>query len=240
MTADGFNADGATDKQLAVTYADVVAAAGRIAGVAHKTPVMTSRTADAATGARLFFKCENLQRSGAFKFRGAYNAVSALTDEQRANGVVAFSSGNHAQAMALASKLLGVKAVIVMPTDAPEMKVRATKGYGAEVVLYDRYAEDREAIGRALAAERGLSLIPPFDHADVIAGQGTAAKELFEEVGPLDWLFVPAGGTGLLAGSALSAAALSPGSFAVSAATSTREVVSSTDATESLPSFAHA
>jgi threonine dehydratase len=211
MTADGLSAQGAADEKLAVTYADVEAAAARIEGIAHKTPVMTSRTADAATGASLFFKCENLQRSGAFKFRGAYNAVSALTDAQRARGVVAFSSGNHAQAMALASKLLGVKAVIVMPTDAPEMKVRATKGYGAEVVLYDRYTEDREAIGRALAAERGLSLIPPFDHADVIAGQGTAAKELIEEVGPLDWLFVPAGGTGLLAGSALSAAALSTG-----------------------------
>jgi threo-3-hydroxy-L-aspartate ammonia-lyase len=197
--------------KLAVTYDDIVTAAGRIAGVAHKTPVMTSRTADAMTGASLFFKCENLQRAGAFKFRGAYNAISALSDAERAQGVVAFSSGNHAQAIALASKLLGVQAVIVMPSDAPEMKVQATKGYGAEVVLYDRYTEDREAIGRRLADERGLNLIPPFNHPQIIAGQGTAAKELIEEVGPLDWLFVPTGGSGLLAGTALAAAALSPG-----------------------------
>ena len=196
---------------LAVTFDDVKAAAGRIEGVAHKTPVMTSRTADRATGAKLFFKCENLQRSGAFKFRGAYNAISALSEAQRAKGVVAFSSGNHAQAIALAGSLLGTSTVIVMPTDAPAMKVQATREYGAEVVLYDRYTEDREAIGRKLASERGLNLIPPFDHPQVIAGQGTAAKELIEEVGPLDWLFVPAGGAGLLAGTALSAAALSPG-----------------------------
>jgi threonine dehydratase len=198
-------------REMAVTFEDVKTAAGRIEGAAHRTPVMTSRTADAATGAKLFFKCENLQRSGAFKFRGAYNAVSALSDAERASGVVAFSSGNHAQAIALAGSLLGTSTVIVMPTDAPAMKVQATRGYGAEVVLYDRYSEDREAIGRKLASERGLNLIPPFDHPQVIAGQGTAAKELIEEVGPLDWLFTPAGGTGLLAGSALSAAALSPG-----------------------------
>jgi threonine dehydratase len=207
----GSRADLFMSSELAVTYEDVARAAGRIAGVAHRTPVMTSRTADQATGARLFFKCENLQRAGAFKFRGAYNAVAALSEAERARGVVAFSSGNHAQAIALAASLQGTRAVIVMPTDAPAMKVEATNGYGAEIVLYDRYTEDREAIGRRLASERGLNLIPPFDHPQVIAGQGTAAKELIEEVGPLDWLFVPAGGAGLLAGTALSAAALSRG-----------------------------
>lgn len=192
-------------------YADVERAAARIAGAAHRTPVMTSRTADARTGAGLFFKCENLQRVGAFKFRGAYNAIAALDADQRARGAVAFSSGNHAQAMALAGRLQGAPVVIVMPEDAPAAKVAATRGYGAEIVLYDRYAADREAIGRRLAGERGLALIPPYDHADVIAGQGTAAKELIEEVGPLDLLLVCLGGGGLLAGSALAAAALSPG-----------------------------
>lgn len=193
------------------TFADVRAAAARLAGVAHRTPVLTSRTADQRTGARLFFKCENLQRTGAFKFRGAYNAISSLDGTARLGGVVAFSSGNHAQAIAQAGALLGVATVIVMPSDAPAMKVAATRGYGAEIVLYDRYADDREAIGRRIAAERGATVIPPFDHADVIAGQGTAALELFEEVGPLDVLTVCLGGGGLLSGSALSAAALSPG-----------------------------
>ena len=183
-------------------------AAARIAGVAHRTPVMTSRTADARTGGRLFFKCENLQRVGAFKFRGAYNAVSALDRRQRRRGVVAFSSGNHAQAMALAGRLQGTPVVIVMPEDAPAAKIAATRGYGAEVVLYDRYTADREAIGRGIAAARGLALIPPYDHPDVIAGQGTAAKELIEETGPLDLLLVCLGGGGLLAGSALAAEAL--------------------------------
>ncbi len=192
-------------------YPAVARAAERIAGAAHRTPVMTSRTADGRTGASLFFKCENLQRAGAFKFRGAYNAVAALSEAQRRRGVVAFSSGNHAQAMALAGRLQGAPVTIVMPTDAPAAKVAATRGYGAEVVLYDRYAEDREAIGRRLAEAGGLALIPPFDHPDVIAGQGTAAKELFEEAGPLDLLLVCLGGGGLLAGSALSAEALSPG-----------------------------
>ncbi len=193
------------------TFADVEAAAKRLAGVAHRTPVMTSRIADERTGASLFFKCENLQRSGAFKFRGAYNAIAALPDAQKARGVVAFSSGNHAQAIAYAGSLLGVKTVIVMPADAPVLKLEATKGYGGEVVTYDRYKDDREAIGRQLAAERGLTMIPPYDHADVIAGQGTAALELFDEVGPLDMLFVCLGGGGLLSGSALAAAARSPG-----------------------------
>jgi threonine dehydratase len=193
------------------TFDDVATAASRIEGIAHRTPVLTSRTADARTGASLFFKCENFQRAGAFKFRGACNAIAALTPEQRRCGVVAYSSGNHAQAMALASALQGVPATIIMPLDAPAMKVAATKGYGASVVTYDRYTEDREAIGRGFAETYGLTLIPPYDHPDVIAGQGTAAKELIEEVGPLDVLLVCLGGGGLLAGSALAAAALSPG-----------------------------
>lgn len=192
------------------TYADVARAAARIDGIAHRTPVMTSRTADERSGARLFFKCENLQRVGAFKFRGACNAVAALDPAQRARGVVAFSSGNHAQAMALAGRLQGAPVVIIMPEDAPAAKVAATRGYGAEVVLYDRYTADREALGREIAEARGLALIPPYDHADVIAGQGTAAQELIAETGPLDLLLVCLGGGGLLAGSALAAEALSP------------------------------
>ena len=192
------------------TYADVVAAAARIEGHAHRTPVLVSRTADAELGAEVFFKCENLQRMGAFKFRGAFNALARFDARQRAAGVVAFSSGNHAQAVALAARILGMPATIVMPHDAPAAKVAATRGYGGEIVVYDRYREDREAIGRRLAVERGLTLIPPYDHADVIAGQGTAAKELFDETGPLDALFVCMGGGGLLAGSALAARALSP------------------------------
>jgi threonine dehydratase len=193
------------------TYDDVVAAADRIRGHAHKTPVMTSRTANEQLGAELFFKCENLQRMGAFKFRGAFNALSKFTPGQRKAGVVAFSSGNHAQAIALSARLLGIPATIVMPHDAPAAKVAATKGYGGNVVIYDRYKEDREQIGRDLAAQHGLTLIPPYDHPDVIAGQGTAAKELFEEVGELDAFFVCLGGGGLLSGSALATRALSPG-----------------------------
>ena len=192
------------------TYADVTAAAERIEGHAHRTPVLTSRTADAELGATLYFKCENFQRMGAFKFRGAFNALSCFDAAQRRAGVVAFSSGNHAQAIALSARLLGMPAAIVMPHDAPAAKVAATKGYGGEVLLYDRYSEDREAIGRRLAEERGMTLIPPYDHPHVIAGQGTAAKELFDEVGPLDALFVCLGGGGLLSGSALAARALSP------------------------------
>jgi len=192
-------------------YAAVERAAARIAGAAHRTPVLTSRTADALVGGTLFFKCENLQRAGAFKFRGAYNALSALPEAQHRRGAVAFSSGNHAQAMALAGRLQGAPVTIVMPHDAPAAKVAATRGYGAEVVIYDRYTEDREAIGRELAERRGLALIPPFDHADVIAGQGTATKELIEDTGPLDLLLVCLGGGGLTAGSALAAEALSPG-----------------------------
>jgi threonine dehydratase len=195
---------------LPVTFADIETAAGRLEGVAHRTPVMTSRTADARADAKLFFKCENLQRGGAFKFRGAYNAISTLTDAQRRCGVIAYSSGNHAQAVALAGRLQGVATTIVMPKDAPEAKVRATKEYGGEVVFYDRYTESREEICAALAAERGLSVIPPYDHPQVIAGQGTAARELFEEVGELDVLLVSLGGGGLLGGTALAAKALSP------------------------------
>jgi threonine dehydratase len=192
------------------TYADVQAAAKRIEGQAHKTPVITSRTVDEEFGARVFFKCENLQRMGAFKFRGAFNALSRFDERQRKAGVVAFSSGNHAQAIALSARILGIPATIVMPHDAPAAKVAATRGYGGQVVSYDRYTEDREQIGRELAERHGLTLVPPYDHPDVIAGQGTAAKELFEEVGALDAFFVCLGGGGLLAGSALATRALSP------------------------------
>jgi threonine dehydratase len=197
--------------QLALCFDDIVRAHERIAKVAHRTPVMTSSTADALTGAQIFFKCENFQRSGAFKFRGAYNAIAQFSAEQRARGVVTFSSGNHAQGIALSARMLGVKAVIVMPLDAPPIKVAATRGYGAEVVLYDRYTEDREAIGRQLAEERGLTLIPPYDHPHVMAGQGTLVKELIEEVGEIDALLVPLGGGGLLSGCATAAKAMLPG-----------------------------
>jgi threonine dehydratase len=193
------------------TYADVESAAHQIAGAAHRTPVLTSRAIDGRTGAAAFFKCENLQRGGAFKFRGAYNAMSRLSPEARARGVVTYSSGNHAQAIALVGQILDIPRVIVMPSDAPEVKRRATLGYGAEVITYDRDRGDRETIGRRLAADRGLTLVPPFDHPHVIAGAGTAARELFEDTGPLDILLVPCGGGGLLSGSALSARALAPG-----------------------------
>ncbi|MEP7246947.1 MAG: threo-3-hydroxy-L-aspartate ammonia-lyase [Gammaproteobacteria bacterium] len=192
------------------SFDDVVAAAGRIDGHAHRTPVMRSRTADQELDAEVFFKCENLQRVGAFKFRGAFNALARFDERQRKAGVVAFSSGNHAQAIALAANLLGISSSIVMPSDAPAAKMAATRHYGGNVIPYDRYTEDREQIGRRLAEERGMTLIPPFDHPDVIAGQGTAVKELIEEAGPLDALFVCLGGGGLLAGSALSARALAP------------------------------
>lgn len=195
------------------TYDDVVAAADRLAGHAHHTPVLRSATADARLGAQLFFKCENLQRMGAFKFRGAFNALSRFTPEQRRAGVVAFSSGNHAQAIALSARILGMPAAILMPLDAPQAKVDATRGYlgeGGEVILYDRYTQDREALSAELAAARGMTPIPPYDHPDVMAGQGTAARELLDEVGALDVLLVCLGGGGLLSGSALAARALSP------------------------------
>ena len=192
------------------TYDDVAAAARRLEGHAHRTPVLTSGTVDAELGARVYFKCENFQRMGAFKFRGAFNALSRFDAGQRKAGVVAFSSGNHAQAIALSARLLGMPATIVMPHDAPAAKVAATQGYGGHVVFYDRYREDREAISARLSEQHGMTLIPPYDHADVIAGQGTAAQELFDEVGPLDALFVCLGGGGLLGGSALATRALSP------------------------------
>ncbi len=192
------------------TYADVQRAARVLDGVAHRTPVLTSATADALAGAQVFFKCENLQRMGAFKFRGAYNAIANLDAAQRQAGVVTFSSGNHAQAIALAARLLGVSATIVMPHDAPAAKRAATEGYGGKVVIYDRYRDDREAVAQRIQADSGAALIPPYDHADVIAGQGTAALELFEQAGPLDYLFVCLGGGGLLSGCALAAKAMSP------------------------------
>jgi len=192
------------------TYDDVMRAAKGLEGHAHRTPVLTSQTADQLAGAKIFFKCENFQRMGAFKFRGAFNALSRFSAPQRSAGVVAFSSGNHAQAIALSARMLGIKATIVMPLDAPASKVAATKAYGGTVVSYDRYREDREAIGADLAKRHGMTLIPPYDHPDVIAGQGTAAMELLHEVGPLDALFVCLGGGGLLSGSALAARALAP------------------------------
>ena len=201
---------------LAIGIDDVRGAAARLAGIAHRTPVLRSRQADARCGADLFFKCENLQRVGAFKFRGAYNALAQFTPAQRRAGVIAFSSGNHAQAIALAARLLDMPSVIVMPHDAPPNKLAATRGYqqggrpGSEVVLYDRYTEDRAAIGERIATERGMTLVPPYDHPHVMAGQGTAALELIEEVGPLDALLVCVGGGGLIAGCAVAAAALAP------------------------------
>jgi len=196
---------------MALTYADVAAAHERIKAAAKRTPVLTSATIDARTGARVHFKCENFQRMGAFKFRGAYNALSQLSPEHKKKGVVAFSSGNHAQAVALAGRLLGVPATIVMPTDAPKVKLEATRGYGADIVLYDAHNEDRQMIAEKLAAERGATLIPPFDHPHIAAGQGTAAKELIEDAGPMDILMVPCGGGGLLSGCAVAAKHLSPG-----------------------------
>ena len=198
-----------TDLLLPV-FADVQAAALRLKGFAHRTPVLRSSFVDEVFGAEVFFKCENFQRMGAFKFRGGFNALAKFGQEQRRLGVVAFSSGNHAQAVALAARILKMPAVIVMPKDAPTLKIAATRGYGAEVVLYDRYSEDREAIGRQLASAHGLTLIPPFDHVDVISGQGTAAQELIEEVGQLDVFFTCLGGGGLLAGSCLAVKASSP------------------------------
>jgi len=206
---------------LAITFDDVAAAAQRLQGYAHRTPVLTSRTADERTGAQVFFKAENFQRMGAFKFRGAFNAVAKFSPAQRERGVIAFSSGNHAQATALAARMLGMPSVIVMPQDAPAAKLAATRGYQAgqprsEVVLYDRYTEDREAIGRRLAQERGMTLVPPYDHVDVMAGQGTAALELVEQVqdldgGGLDALLVCVGGGGLISGCAVAAKHLLPG-----------------------------
>jgi threonine dehydratase len=192
------------------TYEDVVRAAQTLKGVAHRTPVLTSATADRLTGAKVFFKCENLQRMGAFKFRGGYNAIANLSPEQRRAGVLTYSSGNHAQAIALAGKLLGVATTIIMPHDAPAAKKAATQEYGATVVSYDRYKQDREDVARDIQQKTGMAIIPPYDHLHVIAGQGTAALEVREDVGELDYLLVCLGGGGLLAGSALAASVLSP------------------------------
>jgi len=207
--------------QLAIQFSDIAAAADRLAGVAHRTPVMTSSTLDKLTGTSVFLKCENFQRMGAFKFRGAYNALAQFTPEQRRAGVITFSSGNHAQAIALSARLLGIPSVIVMPHDSPAAKLAATRGYlqdqqdqtGSEVLLYDRYTEDREAIGRQIAQERGMTLIPPYDHPHVMAGQGTAALELLQQTeagGPLDMLLVCVGGGGLISGCAVAARYLNP------------------------------
>jgi threo-3-hydroxy-L-aspartate ammonia-lyase len=201
---------------FAIEFADIQAAAQRLKGVAHRTPVLTSHTANQRTGASVFFKCENFQRMGAFKFRGAYNALAQFSAAQKQNGVIAFSSGNHAQAIALSARLLGMPSVIVMPKDSPAAKLAATRDYQAgqthsEVVLYDRYSEDREAIGQRIAKGRGMTLIPPYDHAHVMAGQGTAALELIEDTGPLDLLLVCVGGGGLISGCAVAAHAISPG-----------------------------
>jgi threonine dehydratase len=197
--------------ELAVGIDDIRAAAARLAGVAHRTPVLTSRTLDARTNARVFLKAENFQRMGAFKFRGAYNRLAQLTDDERRRGVVAFSSGNHAQGVALSAQLLGVAATIVMPDDAPAAKLAATRGYGAEVITYDRATMNRAELAETIAAERGAVVVPPYDDERIVAGQGTAALELIEETGPLDVLAVCLGGGGFLAGSAIAATALAPG-----------------------------
>lgn len=197
--------------ELAISYDDVVAAAWRLRGVAHRTPVLSSRSFNERCGGTVFFKCESFQRTGAFKFRGAYNALSKLSPDEAARGVVAYSSGNHAQAMALAGKLLEIPVTIVMPDDAAQVKVDATRGYGAEIVTYDPHTEQREELGAAIRDERGLVLVPPFDHPDIVAGQGTAALELLRETGELDMLLTPCGGAGLLSGCAVAATAMAPG-----------------------------
>jgi threonine dehydratase len=194
-------------KSFPVTYADIEAAAARLAGVARRTPVLTSRTVNERTNSQVFFKCENFQRAGSFKFRGAYNALSQLTQAQKQRGVLTFSSGNHGQALALAGQLLGIPTTVVMPEDAPVVKQAATRSYGAEVILYDRAEMKREDLAKSLASDRGLAIVPPYDHPHIVAGQGTSAKELIEEVGQLDMLLVCCGGGGLLSGCAISAKA---------------------------------
>jgi len=199
-----------TTQNLPITFSDVQHAADRLRGVANRTPVMTSRTFNAMTGREVFFKCENFQRGGAFKFRGAYNRLAQLAPEEKRRGVVAFSSGNHAQGVALAAKLLSIPAAIVMPDDAPPVKLAATRGYGAEVIVYDRLKESREAIAKKLADERGVILVPPFNDPHIIAGQGTAAMELLEEIPDLDAIVTPVGGGGLISGCAIAAKAMRP------------------------------
>ena len=198
-----------------IGLADVEAAARRLDGVAHRTPLVTSRTLDRLAGATVWLKPENLQRGGAFKFRGAYATISSLSAEERARGIAAFSSGNHAQAVALAASLVGTTATILMPADAPPAKLEATRGYNAEIVTYDRYTEDREALGKALAEERGLTLVPPYDDPRVMAGQGTVALELLADAPDLDLLVAPVGGGGLIAGCATVVRALRPGARVV-------------------------
>jgi threonine dehydratase len=193
-----------------ITFNDILQARERIRGVAHRTPVLTSRQFNEQAGCEVYFKAENLQRAGAFKFRGAYNKIASLTDEERRRGMLAYSSGNHAQAVALAARLFGVRATIVMPEDAPQAKVAATRGYGAEIIFYNRYTESREGVGERICRERGLTLVPPFDDYLVIAGQGTAALELLEEAPELDFLLAPCSGNGLLAGCAIAARHLRP------------------------------
>ncbi|PTX49348.1 threonine dehydratase [Melghirimyces profundicolus] len=195
---------------LPLNFHDVLEAGERLKGVCHTTPVVTSRTLNHRVGGDVFLKCENLQRAGAFKFRGAYHAISRLTDEEKKRGVIAFSSGNHAQAVALASRLSEVPAVLCMPEDAPRVKVEATRGYGAELVFYDRFTEDREEVAARLAEERGLTLIPPYDHPHIMAGAGTAALELLREVPGLDAVITPVGGGGLLSGTCIAAKNCSP------------------------------
>jgi threonine dehydratase len=210
MNASRSTATASAIPALPITLDDIRVAAKRLEGVAHRTPVLTSRTLDAMVGGQVFLKAESLQRGGAFKFRGAYNALTTLSPEQRGRGVVTFSSGNHAQAVALAAQLHQAPATIVMPQDAPPSKLAATRGYGATVVTYDRYKEDRAAIGARIAEEQGATLIPPFDYAPVMAGAGTTALELIEEVGDLDLLLVCTGGGGLLSGCAVAAKSLRP------------------------------
>jgi threonine dehydratase len=193
-----------------VTFEDILSAAEQIAGIAHHTPVATSRLLDTACGNHIYLKCENLQRMGAFKFRGAYNAISRLSTAEKERGIITYSSGNHAQAVALVSQILGLQATIVMPQNAPRLKLEATRSYGAQVMLYDPATSSREEIARRLGAEHGYAVIPPYDHPHIIAGQGTAALELLQETGPLDTLFVPCGGGGLLSGSAIAARGLAP------------------------------
>lgn len=210
-----------TDVSTSVTAAEVHAAAGRLAGVAYRTPVLTCPDLDQRTGAQVMVKCENLQRTGSFKFRGAYNAVTLLTAEQRSRGVIAFSSGNHALAVAAAADLLGTTALIVVPTDAPPGKLAAVTGLGARVVTFDRYTEDRFALTDRLASEHGLTIIPPYDHVDVITGAATTTLELLEQASPLDALLVPLGGGGQLAGATVVTAALSPATRLIGVETST-------------------
>jgi threonine dehydratase len=198
-------------ENLAVSFTDVEQAAEKLAGVVNRTPVMTSRTLEGIVGGRTFLKCENFQRIGAFKIRGAYNAMSRLSDEERRRGILTFSSGNHAQAAALAGRLLDLDIQIVMPSDAPSTKVEATRGYGADIVFYDRFETSREDLAATLAEETGRVVVPPYDHPHIVAGQGTAARELIQDAGELDLLLAPCGGGGLLSGSAISASAMSPG-----------------------------